>query len=340
MSLAPRTLRRLAPALLLMAASATLAAPVDLATLRVLDVGPLTVACDAAPAAPCLAVRAADGGTWTTLVAIDGFEPRPGYGYRVAVVGDATAPALLATLETVPLAGARWSIEAAEGPGVARGDAVPSDAWLRLDPVAGRLAANVGCNGMFGQALAFGPGRLAVGPIGSTLMACADGVMRLERLVGQVLDGVVRFVADGDALRIDGDAGSLWIRPELPAAATATVEAWGREALTRFDARVASATASGASWPFDAIAVALAYAPAWDEANVTITRRDVTPEGADVTVVTLETGGFLDDSLAGLQRALVLLRHDDGRWRVIADAAAQRCARGEALWLPSDALCP
>ena len=310
-----------------------------------LDLSPLPVACAAASAdgseTGCLLVRPLGEEPWRELEApIAGFTPIAGVGYRLLVRprDDGTWEAL-AQLEAVPLGDVRWRIESLDVAGE-RLDPLPeTEPWLRVDASAGRLLVDVGCNAIFAAAYPLAPGRIAFGPAASTLMACPEPIMRQERLVLQALASAGRYDVDGDRLRLSGPDGALWLSPLLPSRPTAAGTVWDDGALACFDQSVAAAAAAGAAWPSDPLQVTLAFFPPWDAAQIDLRRRDAAPEGARSSVVSLEAGGFLDDSVAGYRRVAVLERLESGRWRVIASTEAIRCRRGEASWIGPPDLC-
>jgi heat shock protein HslJ len=308
-----------------------------------LEVAPLAVPC--APddeAVSCLMVRPSDGAPWrVSAEAIEGFDARPGHGYRLLLeVAPDGGRSLLAVLQQVPLGDVRWRIDTVEYAGETFESGALGDAWLRVDVSGDRVQGSSGCNAFFGAAYAFAPGRLAIEPLAATRMACPEPSMVAERALLAVLEGVDAYHEAGGSLRLGGPAGAVWLRPELPSEATASLRRWGDQSLARFDESAAAALSSGAAWPLDPLQVALAAAPAWDAARIDVARRDAEPEAARYTVVRIEAGGYLDDSLAGARRVVVLERQVDGRWRVIAESDALRCARGEALWIAASELCP
>jgi heat shock protein HslJ len=69
-----------------------------------------------------------------------------------------------------------------------------------------RVAGSAGCNSYFGRAEAQ-TGKLSVGPLGSTLMACyPDGVMAQEHNFLRTLETATRFEVRGEELRIGTSA--------------------------------------------------------------------------------------------------------------------------------------
>jgi|SRR6185436_13500263 heat shock protein HslJ len=69
-----------------------------------------------------------------------------------------------------------------------------------------RVAGSAGCNRYFGRANAV-TGRMLVGPLGSTLMACeANGVMTQEQRFLELLQGSASYSVVGDELRLGPSA--------------------------------------------------------------------------------------------------------------------------------------
>lgn len=69
-----------------------------------------------------------------------------------------------------------------------------------------RVAGSAGCNRYFGRADAE-TGRMRVGPLGSTLMACeANGVMTQEQRFLELLQASARYAVVGDELRLGPSA--------------------------------------------------------------------------------------------------------------------------------------
>lgn len=65
----------------------------------------------------------------------------------------------------------------------------------------GRVAGSAGCNSYFGSVQADG-GRLAVGSLGSTLMACAEAVMRQETAYLTAFQAARVYSVRGGELRV------------------------------------------------------------------------------------------------------------------------------------------
>lgn len=73
----------------------------------------------------------------------------------------------------------------------------------------GKLAGNAGCNNFFGGYEVAADGSIAIGPLGSTKMACAEPEMAQEMQFLDMLQGVKRFERDGKKLSLMDDAGKI-----------------------------------------------------------------------------------------------------------------------------------
>ncbi|HEY7922250.1 MAG TPA: META domain-containing protein [Vicinamibacteria bacterium] len=72
-----------------------------------------------------------------------------------------------------------------------------------------RVAGSAGCNRYFGRADAE-TGRMVVGPLGSTLMACeANGVMTQEQRFLELLQAASSYSVIGDELRLENWAKTV-----------------------------------------------------------------------------------------------------------------------------------
>ena len=76
----------------------------------------------------------------------------------------------------------------------------------------GRIAANVGCNGMGANAKLIG-GRIVAGPVISTQMYC-EGVMEQERAVGALLRAKPKMTVRGTTMTLTGGGHSAQLRRE------------------------------------------------------------------------------------------------------------------------------
>ena len=75
-----------------------------------------------------------------------------------------------------------------------------------------RVNGSTGCNRFFGS-LTFDPdGTFVTGDLGSTKMACEQGVMRQEQTILETLSNAARYEIEGDRLLISTDEGSDFLR--------------------------------------------------------------------------------------------------------------------------------
>ena len=87
--------------------------------------------------------------------------------------------------------------------------AVAGSAMIGTPPGEDRVAGNAGCNSFFGRARVEA-GHLAVGPLGSTLMACErPGVMEQEGRYLATLQAATSYTLSGDQLRLGPSAGEV-----------------------------------------------------------------------------------------------------------------------------------
>ena len=70
------------------------------------------------------------------------------------------------------------------------------------------MSGSAGCNRYFGRARAES-GRLSVGPLGSTMMACAQDVMDQEMLYLASLQAATSYAIEGSELRLGPSAGQV-----------------------------------------------------------------------------------------------------------------------------------
>ena len=75
----------------------------------------------------------------------------------------------------------------------------------------GRLEGHGGCNRFFGS-YTLSSGKVAIGPIGATRMACQEPVMDRETSFLRALESARRFKRDRIDLRMTGDEGNAVIR--------------------------------------------------------------------------------------------------------------------------------
>ncbi|MDM0014469.1 META domain-containing protein [Variovorax sp. J22P168] len=129
------------------------------------------------------------------------------------------APAVAPTLPG-PLAaieGPTWRLTQLRGFDAARLPTGPRAVTARFE--GGRVSGFSGCNRYFGTYSAR-DGRLVIGAIGGTMMACEPGAMALETAVHRALAGTFRAQVSGDRLALDSDAGErvLGFQAEPPPA--------------------------------------------------------------------------------------------------------------------------
>jgi heat shock protein HslJ len=180
--------------------------------LKTLQVAPSRVECTGVAPQLCLQVRESADAAWTLLYEeIAGFAYEPGYLYEIRVKEEAVAnpPAdasavrrtlvsiLSKTAAPVALAGPTWRLVSLEGRPVLSG--------TRVTAVFGddsRVSGSAGCNGYFGRAAAT-DGKLAVGLLGATLMACSgEGVMTQEGAYLSALETATTYRIVGGRLHL------------------------------------------------------------------------------------------------------------------------------------------
>jgi heat shock protein HslJ len=104
----------------------------------------------------------------------------------------------------VSLVGPDWSLVTLAGQPVLEGTKLSAEFSSEE-----RLAGDAGCNHYFGRARAEA-GRLSVGPLGSTLMACQrDGVMEQEARYLASLQAATTYSIHGDELRLGPSASEV-----------------------------------------------------------------------------------------------------------------------------------
>jgi len=117
--------------------------------------------------------------------------------------GDGTTPTG-PSAAAVSLVGPNWSLTTLGGKSVLEGTKLTA-AFSSEDGVSG----SAGCNSYFGRARAEA-GRLSVGPLGSTLMACGrDGVMEQEARYLASLQAAASYTIQADELRLGPSAAEV-----------------------------------------------------------------------------------------------------------------------------------
>jgi putative lipoprotein len=73
----------------------------------------------------------------------------------------------------------------------------------------GKLAGDAGCNRFFGSYETAADGSIAIGPLGSTRMACPEPEMAQEMQFLEMLQGAKRFERDGTRLSLMDGSGAV-----------------------------------------------------------------------------------------------------------------------------------
>lgn len=126
--------------------------------------------------------------------------------FLVAVLGFVGCASGNGTIPTIPvsssssgaesLVGPDWSLKSLGGKPVVGGTTL--SAAFSADE---RVSGSAGCNRYFGSARATN-GSLSVGPLGSTMMACAQDVMEQEALYLAALQAATVYSIQGTELRL------------------------------------------------------------------------------------------------------------------------------------------
>jgi heat shock protein HslJ len=127
------------------------------------------------------------------------------FGLGLVGVGCGGGEATSLTSATTPsgLVGPTWRLTKLGGQPVIDGTTVTAEFSDES-----RVAGKASCNQYFGSARAEEGGRLAVGPLASTMMACSpQGVMDQETRYLAALQAATTFVVSGEELRL-GPAGA------------------------------------------------------------------------------------------------------------------------------------
>ncbi|CAL9507744.1 hypothetical protein SUDANB15_03554 [Streptomyces sp. enrichment culture] len=103
-----------------------------------------------------------------------------------------------------PVTGVRWSVDSVTADGTTH--RAPDGAHLALDD-SGRAEGSYGCNRFSGR-VSFDGDRIRLGDRDTTLRACSEEVMDLERAFARTLgDGALKAEVDDDRLTLTTDAG-------------------------------------------------------------------------------------------------------------------------------------
>ncbi|HZW99243.1 MAG TPA: META domain-containing protein [Trueperaceae bacterium] len=207
--------------------------------------------------------------------------------------------------------------------------------------VDGSLAGSVGCNQIVATAELEPGGAVSFGPVTSTLMACPDPAMSLERTFVAALEAVESYVREGGTVTLTGADAEVVFTQVTPGpageeegAATGVDEA----ALQSFNAAIAAAGNAGAPWVHDPLRVALAFVELHGARSTVIEQELPEPEGSAEATVSVEEHGLLDDSIEGVRQVVTLQRSDDG-WRVVDVLVTWFCRRGPEAEVVAPARC-
>ena len=234
-----------------------------------------------------------------------------------------------------------WSLVSVTFEGVEAPVSAAQDTGFTVN-LDGSLAGSVGCNQIVATAELKPGGAVSFGPVTSTLMACPDPAMSLERTFVAALEAVESYVREGGTVTLTGaDAEVVLTQVPLgPAgeeeegAATGVDEA----ALQSFNAAIAAAGNAGAPWVHDPLRVALAYVELHGAQSTVIEQELPEPEGSAEATVSVEEHGLLDDSIEGVRQVVTLRRSDDG-WRVVDVLVTWFCRRGAEAEVVAPARC-
>lgn len=105
----------------------------------------------------------------------------------------------------VPLEGTAWQLDQISGPNHASTNGLTRPVTLRFE--SGRISGYSGCNNFSGS-YRLEDGRVTVGPVASTQMACPEPGASVERAFHQALAGTLQYSIDGDALTLSSTSGA------------------------------------------------------------------------------------------------------------------------------------
>jgi heat shock protein HslJ len=128
--------------------------------------------------------------------------------------GCCRVPAKAGGSAPVQLEGATWRLQ--ELPGASSAGLAKLDRPVTVGFESGRLSGFAGCNSFTGGYKSEG-GELKIGPVASTQMACPEPGSSIETAFHKALSGTLRYVVDGDDLKVTTAAGeTLRFRREPP----------------------------------------------------------------------------------------------------------------------------
>ncbi len=194
--------------------------PVNISTIIV---GPEQVECEGAGPQLCYQVKNNPEEDWQLFYSqIEGFQFEPGYEYEllVAEVPVKNPPADASTVqyilveevsktqvepeetEQVNVTGTIWAATTINGQSIIEG----SEVLLGIAP--GRIGGFSGCNTYFGP-VETNRNEVAVGPIGSTRIACAEELMNQETEFLGALESAATVSIENDEMTVYNDAGDI-----------------------------------------------------------------------------------------------------------------------------------
>lgn len=207
--------------------------------------------------------------------------------------------------------------------------------------VDGRLAGSVGCNQLIATADLEAGGGVSFGPVTSTLMACPEPAMSLERTLVAALEAVESYGREAGTVTLTGPRAEVVFAQVAPGAAgedERAVSGVDADALESFNNAVAAAGRAGAPWVHDPLRVALAFVELHGAQSTVIELRLLAPEGSTEATVSVEEHGLLDDAIEGVRQVVTLERREDG-WMIADILVTWFCRRGSAAEVVSPARC-
>lgn len=249
-----------------------------------------------------------------------------------------------------------WTIQSVvlDGAEVPMSAEVDTSLLLITDPLA--LAGTVGCNRTTARFTAGdGAGSVAFGPIMSTMMACPEPAMSQERATFDALELVDSIQREGDTVVMSGPGVEIVLVAagpvgEAPVGEDAGGEVAAGEAeghsndFTAFNTAVVNAADAGATWPAEALRVALAFVDLHGATDVAVTvsvgDMQAAAERPGSVVVTVVEQGLLDDALEGATQRVSLEKMDGSYWVITGHETTWQCRRGPESELIEPMRCP
>lgn len=208
--------------------------------------------------------------------------------------------------------------------------------------VDGHLAGSVGCNQMIAMAELEPGGAVSIGPVTSTLMACPEPAMSLERSFVAALEAVESFSREAGTVTLSGPGAEVvFVQVDTGAPGEDEEGAAGGVDVAAFDSfnsAVVAAGRAGAAWVHDPLRVAMAFAELHGGQSTLIQQDLPMAEGSEEATVSIEERGLLDDSIEGVSQVVTLERSDYG-WVVVDALVTWFCRRGPQPAVVSPARC-